>query len=204
MRRFLPGATSCSSCFAERSPNNLSARSTLKFHPRSAESMSDFSVVILHLPFVWTNRTSSAALLPPFRSDLRSAAVHEQFDTSDETGVVRSKKQRRLGNFLGFPHASHRDGGHNARNHFWRLPTHQRRIGWTRTHNVGTDTTVLQVRRPCSDERADGSLTRRVNAEATCTFNTCDRAIENDRAAIFQQRQGLLHSKKRSLHIDIE
>src|SRR6202789_3494801 len=144
MRRFLPGATSCSSCSAERSPDNLSARSTLNCHPRSAESMSNFSFIILHLPFFLTNRTSSAALLPAFRSDLHSAAVHEQFDTSDETGVVRSEKQRRLGNFLGFAHASHRDGGQNARNHFWRFPTHQRRIGWTRTHNVGTDTTVLK------------------------------------------------------------
>src|SRR5229473_8715611 len=54
--------------------------------------------------------------LPPFRSDLGSAAVNEQFDTGDETGVIRSQKQRHLSNFLGFPHASHRDGRHNPRN----------------------------------------------------------------------------------------
>src|SRR6202030_4092255 len=46
MRRFLPGATSCSSCSDDSPPNNLSARSTLDFHPRIAESMSDFCVVI--------------------------------------------------------------------------------------------------------------------------------------------------------------
>ena len=74
--------------------------------------------------------------LPPFRLDLRSAAVNEQFDTRDETGVIRSQKQRHLGDFLGFPHASHRDGGHNPRNHVCRLPTHQRRIDRTRTNNV--------------------------------------------------------------------
>jgi hypothetical protein len=49
------------------------------------------------------------------RLDLRSAAVNEQFDTRDETGVIRSQKQRHLGNFLGFSHAPHRDGGHNPR-----------------------------------------------------------------------------------------
>src|SRR5260370_16405572 len=41
--------------------------------------------------------------LPPFRSDLGPAAVNEQFDTRDETGVIGSQKQRHLSNFFGFP-----------------------------------------------------------------------------------------------------
>ena len=44
------------------------------------------------------------------RSDLRSAPVHEEFDARDETRIVRSEKQSRFGNFVGLPHASHRDG----------------------------------------------------------------------------------------------
>ena len=55
--------------------------------------------------------------LPPFRLDLGSAAVNEQFDTRDETGVIGREEQRHLSNFLGFPHTSHRDGRHNPRNH---------------------------------------------------------------------------------------
>ena len=43
-------------------------------------------------------------------SDLRSAAIHKKFDARDETRVIRSEKQGSLGNFVGFPHASHRDG----------------------------------------------------------------------------------------------
>src|SRR5712664_2965827 len=74
--------------------------------------------------------------LAPFRLDLRSAAVNEQFDTGDETGVIRREKQRHLSNFLGFPHASHRDCRHNPRNQVCRLPTRQRRIDRTRTNNV--------------------------------------------------------------------
>src|SRR5260370_5147809 len=74
--------------------------------------------------------------LPPFRSDLGSAAVNEQFDTRDETAVISSQKPRHLTNFLGLPHASHRDGGHNPRNHVCRLPTRQWRIDRTRTNNV--------------------------------------------------------------------
>src|SRR5216684_324944 len=44
------------------------------------------------------------------RSDLRSAAINEELDTRDETRVIRRQKQRRLGNFIGLPHASHWDG----------------------------------------------------------------------------------------------
>src|SRR6266478_491600 len=68
--------------------------------------------------------------------NLGSAPVNEQFDTSNETRVIRRQKQRHLGNFLGLPHAPHQDGGHNPRNHVGRLPTHQRRIDRARTNNV--------------------------------------------------------------------
>src|SRR5216684_1536759 len=142
--------------------------------------------------------------LPPLRLDLGSAAVNKQFDTRDETGVIRSQKQRHLSNFLGFPHASHRDGGHDPRNHVWRLPTRQRRIDRTRTNNVRADTTVLQICSPGSHERADCSLTRGVDAEGGSTLNTRDGAVENDRATIPQERQCLLHRKQRSPYIDVE
>jgi hypothetical protein len=110
---------------------------------------------------------SRRSWLPPFRSDLRSAAVNEQFNTRDETGVIRSQKQRHLCNFLGLPHASHRDGGHNPRNHVRRLPTRQWRIDRTRTNDVGADTTVLQICSPASRQRADCRLTRGVDWVST-------------------------------------
>src|SRR6185295_12335201 len=74
--------------------------------------------------------------IPSLPSDLGSAAVHEQFDPRDETRVIRSQKQRRLRNFLGFPHASHWDSGDNPRDHVCRLPTRQWRIDRTRTNDV--------------------------------------------------------------------
>jgi len=70
------------------------------------------------------------------RLDLRSAAVNEQFNTSDETGVIRSQKQRRLWNFVGLAHPSHRNGGNNPRKHLWRLPIQQWRIDRTGTNHV--------------------------------------------------------------------
>src|ERR1700722_499513 len=63
---------------------------------------------------------------------------------------------------------------------------------------------VLQVCSPGSHQRADGSLTRGVDAEGGSTLNTCDGAVENDRATILQERQCLLHRKQRSPYIDVE
>ena len=51
------------------------------------------------------------------RLDLGSAAVNEEFDTCNETGIIRSEKPSHLGNFLWLSHASHRDSGHNPCNH---------------------------------------------------------------------------------------
>src|SRR5258708_2792844 len=50
--RFFPGATSFSRSSGGREPNNLSALSMLDFQPRSTESTSDFSVIILYLPSI--------------------------------------------------------------------------------------------------------------------------------------------------------
>jgi len=66
-------------------------------------------------PFICVSRTNRGPnlasaivvldILRPFRLDLGPAAVNEQFDPRDETGVIRSQKQRHLSNFLGLPHA---------------------------------------------------------------------------------------------------
>ena len=73
------------------------------------------------IPKAFDRNSRLEVIMASFRLDLGSAAVNEQFDTRDETGVIRRQKQRHLSNFLGFPHASHRDGGHNPRNHVWQI-----------------------------------------------------------------------------------
>src|SRR3981081_3223720 len=70
------------------------------------------------------------------RSDLPSAAINEQFDTCDETGVIRRQKQRRPGNFIGFPHAAHRDGGHNPPNSLRRLSVDSRGVSRTGANDI--------------------------------------------------------------------
>src|ERR1700688_1944047 len=64
--------------------------------------------------------------------------------------------------------------------------------------------TVFQICSPGSHERADCSVARGVDAEGGSALNTRDGAVENDRATILQERQGLLHRKQRSPYIDVE
>src|SRR5260370_32200743 len=95
-----------------RSESSISAKNSfVTISERRSTTEPDERLLCSHLypPSIWTNRMSQP--LPPcYRLDLGSAAVNEQFDTRDETRFLRSQKQRRLRNFLGFPHASHRDG----------------------------------------------------------------------------------------------
>src|SRR5260370_13667420 len=63
---------------------------------------------------------------------------------------------------------------------------------------------VLEIRGPGSDERAESGLRRAVDAEGGRTFHARDRAVENNRATILQQRQGFLHGEQRSLDVDVE
>jgi hypothetical protein len=74
------------------------------------------------IPKAFDRNLRLEVIMLSFRLDLGSAAVNEQFDTRDETGVIRREKQRHLSNFFGFPHASHRNSGHNPRNNICRLP----------------------------------------------------------------------------------
>src|ERR1700733_7762309 len=136
------------------------------------------------------------------RSDLPSTAINEQLDPRDETGVIRSQKRSRLGNFIGFSHASHRDGEHNSCNGVCRLPVDNGRIGRTRANNIGTNMAVLEIRSPGSDEGTESGLRRAIDTEGGRTFHACDGAIENNRATIIHERKGLLYREKRSLHID--
>jgi len=45
-------------------------------------------------------RLSGRSFADPPLLDLRSAAINKQFDAGDETGILRSQKQRNLGDFF--------------------------------------------------------------------------------------------------------
>jgi len=48
--------------------------------------------------------------------------------------------------------------------------------------------TVLEIHGPASDEGAEGGLCRAIDAEGGRTFQTRNRAVENNRTTVTQQR----------------
>src|SRR5258708_6986433 len=85
-----------------------------------------------------------------FRSDLTSAAINEEFDTRDKTLVMRRRKTRSVGDFIGFPNAAHRDGGHTPRNSVRRLSIDSRGVGRTGANDICCRS-PLRPRRALSD-----------------------------------------------------
>src|ERR1700730_2762140 len=49
------------------------------------------------IPKAFDRNSRLEVIMAPFQLDLGSAAVNEQFDTRDETGVIRRQKQSGLG-----------------------------------------------------------------------------------------------------------
>src|ERR1700681_437187 len=83
-------------CRANSLPIPDEAPVTSAHGPNCPLSSAAFIVLFLSVD---CNCCSIVWSLPLFRLDLGSAAVNKQFDTGDETGVIRRQKQRRLGNF---------------------------------------------------------------------------------------------------------
>src|SRR5229473_1760836 len=64
--------------------------------------------------------------------------------------------------------------------------------------------TIFEIRGPGAHERANRSLAGCVNAKGRSALYARDRAVENDGAAIIQERQTLLHREQCALYIDVE
>src|SRR5258705_7041711 len=63
---------------------------------------------------------------------------------------------------------------------------------------------VLKFHGPASYQAAQRRLCRAVNTERRCPFGTRNRARQNDRTTIIQERKTLLHGEERSPDIDIK
>src|SRR6266850_5074385 len=136
-------------------------------------------------------------------SYLSSAAIGEQLDTGDETGIIGCQEERGPCNFVRLSHATHRNSGHDPRDRIRGLPARQGRLDGARTQDVCTDTALLQVGRPGTRKRAQGRFGRAVDAETGSTLHARDRTDQNDGTALNQERQGLLHGEKGSLDVQV-
>src|SRR5204863_8867507 len=86
--------------------------------------------------------------------NLRPAAINEKLDSRDKTGIIRGQEQRRLGDFVRFAHASHRDRGHNPCNSVLWLLADGRCFGRTGTEDIRADMAILQFVVPGAHENS--------------------------------------------------
>src|SRR6266403_2520541 len=141
---------------------------------------------------------------------LCEAAVHRQFRSRDVAAVVGCEKHHGLGDLIGRAEPAERSG---ACNHLPELPARFRgrhhafqtgRVDGARAHCVHANAAILQVRCQCPRERAHGGLCGAVDAVCRRPFAGADGRVQDDRGAVRQQRQRLLHREKHALHVDVE
>jgi hypothetical protein len=106
------------------------------------------------------------------RSDLPDAAVDEQLDARDETGVVGSKKHCRLGDFVRIANPAHRNLGSEMVEHALLLcrlgpsqPNQTWRLDGAGAERVDTDVAALEIEYPVAGESADRRLGGSTDAE---------------------------------------
>src|SRR5262245_39183828 len=143
-------------------------------------------------------------------SDLREAAVDEQFCSGDVACVVGGEENHGFGDLFGCTKPSER---HRIGDHFPALCADFRRgqkivearcVGGARAYRVHADTARLQVCRPGPRERAHGCFCSRVHAVRGQSLARHDGGIQDDRGAIRHQRKRLLDREQDAFHVDVE
>src|SRR6516164_10183778 len=140
---------------------------------------------------------------------LCEAAVHRQFRARDVAAVVGGEKQHGLRDLIGCTAPAQRN---TVRNHLEELLArccgsqviHRGRVDEAWAHRVYANAAILQVRCPCPRERAHGGLRGASDTSRRRPFAGADGRIQDDRGAIRQQRQRLLHREKQAFHMDVE
>src|SRR5258707_13732024 len=81
----------------------------------------------------------------------------------------------------------------------------ERRVDDAWADGVDTDMAIFQVERPGARERAHGSLGSAVDAESFLHCSGSENpSVEDDRTALVQERQRLLHREEDAFHIGVE
>src|SRR2546422_394410 len=142
--------------------------------------------------------------------DLGHAAVDEQLDAGDVAAVIGRQEERGLRDLVGAAHPPHRNRGHDILLELLDLRLAQpqaieaRRLDRTRADRVDADPAPLEIDGPAARERAHRRLGGAVDAGGLEALGGGDGRVQDDRAAILKQRQGLLHREEQALDVGAE
>src|SRR5271163_2377031 len=141
--------------------------------------------------------------------DLGHAAVDEEFDASDEAGVVGSQERDGFGDFVGGAHSAHGDTTDESRLKLISAgglseAINGRSFDGAGADNVYADFTVLEIHGPTAREGSEGGFGGAVDAKGGYAFYRHDGGIENDGGAVDEKREGFLDSEKNAFHVYVE
>src|SRR5437773_179613 len=138
-------------------------------------------------------------------SYLCKAPVHEQFRACDVAAVVGCEKHNGPRNFfrLSEPAERNRGGDHLGAllSGFRRTQEfiQARRIDRSGTHDVHTNVSLFQIRRPGPGKRSDRSLRRTVHAVCRQPFAADDGRVQDDRPTFRHQRKRFLNREENAV-----
>src|SRR5438093_4651080 len=141
---------------------------------------------------------------------LCKTTIHKQFRSRDVATVVGCEKHHGLGDLVWCAEPAERSavGKHLqallARPCGIRQVLQPGRLDGPRTHRVHANAAILQVRGPCPRERTHGGFCGAINTIRREPFTGDDGRVQDDRGAIRQKRERLLHREKQALHIYVE
>src|SRR5258707_953155 len=147
--------------------------------------------------FVWWCRRT------PTVSNRGQAAIDWEVHACDEACFVRGEEQGGRRDLLRAAEPPERDGrgklGTGLVGPLFgrRLLLEDRRVDRAWADRIDPDATILQLRRPRADEGADCRLGGAVSGEAGDALVCGDRGDHDDRPAVIQKRQRLLHREGR-------
>src|SRR3984893_3997711 len=146
--------------------------------------------------------------MPPSTSNRGQAAIDWEVHACDEACFVRGEEQGGRRDLLRAAEPPERDGrgelGAGLVGSLFgrRLLLEDRRVDRARADRIDPDATILQLRRPRADEGADCRLGSTVGGEAGDPLALGDRVDYDDRPAVIQKRQGLLHREGQTPRVD--
>jgi len=148
---------------------------------------------------------------PARSSNLVHAVVDSKLDSRDVASVIRCQENHGFGDFIRRADTPQTGaGGHLQRELNDLLGGHAEAgvitLCWhdAGTDGVNTDFARLEVGRPAASEGPDGGFAGDVDAEGLRAFRGSGRSRQDDRAAVFYQRQGFLHREKRAPDVVVE
>ena len=104
----------------------------------------------------------------------------------------------------------HRDHGHQTRQELLKLLLRQpelvvkRGLDQTRANSVDADLAVFEFNGPGACEGPHGGLGGVIHRGPGYRFGGGDRGVQDNRTALLQERQGLLHREEQPFDVDAE